>query len=187
MKRLISLNNIHREKDAGISGLIEVVIGTIVIFAMVTLSGKLWNYTNEGVDQTDLRAKLNNAIRTRTEEIRQCSLFFEMNSSARIIPTGTTDCRYYRINPNVDVSYSTTYCDTLGEKFHDYLVGNSLNLLGDFNLQSYDSTAPSVIITVTPTYTENILRVSMSAPVGSGTFTKLTSITPYAVSNCAEA
>ena len=115
MKRLISRNNTRREKNAGISGLLEVVIGTIVMLTMVTLSGKLWNYTNEGVDQTDLRAKLNNAIRTRVEEIRQCSLFFEMDSSARTIPTGTTDCRYYRINPNISVSYSTTYCGTLGE------------------------------------------------------------------------
>lgn len=169
--------------------ILEVVIGSIVIFLAMSASAKLWNSTQIGVENASLRAKLDNAITTRAEELRHCALFYEMNSSSILNSATTTDCRDYTLDPNAEIQYSTANCGSLGAGFKSFLEANTLssptkNLLSSFDLKDYDTSASSQTITSTASPNGNILRVSITATIGSNTFQKLTSITPNALSSC---
>lgn len=174
----------------------EVVIGAIIIFTTMSVSARLWDSTQTGVTIASQRAKLDSAIRTRVEEIRHCAFFYGLENSA-ILNTNiaNTNCRDYRLNPNAEIVYQqsilTAECGSLGDAFQDHLENQGAqpsDLLADFNLTDYDSTANATTITVSASAAaapfENMLDVTFSAPIGSDTFEKLTSFTPNVLSSC---
>ena len=169
--------------------IIEVVLGSIVVFLTMSVSAQLWNSTQTGINNASLRAKLDNAITTRTEEIRHCALFYEIDSSLILNSASTNDCRDFTLDPNSEILYSTSNCGSLGAGFKTFLEANTLssptkNLLSNFDLQDYDSSASSITVNTSSSATGNILRVSISAPIGTSTFSKVTSFTPSALSSC---
>ena len=161
MKRLLNTfdHNTQHHRFAGFA-LPDVLIGSVIMSTAVAMSAQLGNSTARGMDRSNIRAKTDSAIARRMEEIRHCSFFFNSASNIKENPSAT-DCRDFRPNLAETLHYPEesdrtafeTACSgsLMGNELKGYLQSNTTNLLSDFNLQDYDSDAPSVVISTEAT------------------------------------
>ena len=173
MKRFLNVfgHNTQRHHFAGFA-LPDVLIGSVIMSTAVAMSAQLGNSTARGMNRSNIRAKTDSAIARRMEEIRHCSFFFNSASNIKENPSAT-DCRDFRPNLAETLHYPEesdrtafeTACSgsLMGNELKGYLQGNTTNLLNDFNVQDYDSDAPSVAITTSATAVGNQLNVSIVA------------------------
>ena len=155
--KLHAKNCPSRKDEEGI-----LLVDTLLGSALVVLSGiaalTLINAANDGMVKMNLASRIGLAQAAQMEKIREAAFKLHCLSGYGCDDASATK------NIKYDESKLADDCanQSFGQSLLTELEGN--NLTSDFNLQTFDSSSPSIIIELDLTASGNTLVVSMNEP-----------------------
>ena len=143
---------------------IDLLIGSSVLSTVVALSTQLSNTSLDATQISSQKAKIDSAIASRIEEIREVSFYHLCEKSNT--PGKENECSSDHINrQKYDLTKLRTYCDTgtLGDSLLQELASKEKNLTENFYLNDYDSNAKATLISTTVEASGNLVKLTFNS------------------------
>ena len=155
------------KKDAGPSTqrgftTIDLLIGSSLLSTIVAVSSQLSNTSLDATQASVQKAKIDSAIASRIEEIRETSFYHLCEKSS--IPGKEDECNSDHINrQKYDLAELKTHCNanTLGNSLLQNLA--SKQLTENFLLNDYDSDAKATVISTSIEASGNLLKLTFNS------------------------
>lgn len=166
----------HKKHAYGYS-LPEVMIASVIMAGTVTMSAQLSNSTVEGMQQMNLRSKLDSAMAARMEDIRDAAFRYLCTQGCK------DDELTLQLKYNLSSLEPLCTSNTLGTSLHNNLEST---LKSDFNLISFDPKAPSKLIkaSVTPNGNQINVTLNFEGDIDSSPISISSIIVPHAQGWC---
>ena len=162
---------------------IDLLIGSSLLSTIVALSSQLSTTSLDASQASAHKAKIDSAIASRIEEIREASFYHLCEKST--VTGQENECSPDHINrQKYDLTKLETHCSasSLGNSFLQDLVGREKDLTKDFYLNEYDSNAKTTLISTTVESSGNQLKLTFSSDLNTNLSTV---IVPHAQGWCA--
>ena len=162
---------------------IDMLISSSLISTVVALSSQLSNTSLDATQASVQKAKIDSAIASRIEEIREVSFYHLCEKSTA--SGKEEECNSDHINrQKYDLAKLQPFCstNTLGNSLLQELSSKETDLTGDFYLNDYDSNATATLISTNAEASGNLLKLTFSS---EQTTQLSTVIVPHAQGWCA--
>lgn len=127
--------------------MVDLLLGSSILSTVIALTTQLSNNSFNQASNTNQRSKVNEAITSRIEELREASFLHLCEKSQAI--GKENECRPNHISqPRYDLKAVNKYCksNSLGISLLRELKNHEGNLADNFNLTDYDKKAQSELI-----------------------------------------
>lgn len=162
---------------------IDLLIGSSLLSTIVAVSSQLSNTSLDASQASAHKAKIDSAIASRIEEIRDAS-FYHLCEKSTVVGQ-ENECTSDHINrQKYDLTKLKTYCNanSLGNSFLQDLANSGKGLTKDFYLNEYDASAKNTLISTTVEPSGNQLKLTFSSDFNTHLSTV---IVPHAQGWCA--
>ena len=143
---------------------IDLVLGSSLLSTVLAISSQYVNTSLDASQNNLQHSKINNAITSRIEKIREVAFYHLCEKSKdKVLESG---CLLNNSNqPKYNITQLKPHCKnkTLGTSLLEGLKSHDANLADDFNLTDYDKSAEPVLITSSIKTSGNQLELSFNS------------------------